>query len=191
MANYALPFPDKELGDEFGLVTEWRKKHGLGPHRGVDWSVAGNTPIPSPVTGKVALIKWSNVLGWILVLQAATGKHFIGLCHLSCATHGVNCKGPKEAGGCASPFKTLKKNDPVTAGKAVAKVGNSGSASSGPHLHATLSLTVEGVIAGKVYDLHAWLKKMIAAEAKAKPVAATTEPVKAPNCPTCGQEVKK
>ena len=67
---------------------------------------------------------------------------FIGYCHLQ--------KAP-----------TLKVGDKVNVGDTVGLVGNTGSASSGPHLHATLSRQVKGVFGptNVKADLHKAIKE--------------------------------
>jgi murein DD-endopeptidase MepM/ murein hydrolase activator NlpD len=170
------PFPDKMLADHFGSHSPARKKMGLGPHRGVDWNgMKKGAPCPAVNDGVIAMNKWSDVLGWVVVLQV--GKHFFGYCHLD-----------KQ-----SPLKVGTK---VKSGDTVGLAGTSGSASSGVHLHFTLSLKVDGVFYGKVYDAHEFIAKQIAkqdlAKAKAEqPVLAFAEPT-AENkvCEDCKKELK-
>lgn len=164
MSNYRLPFP--VVYDHFGTHSPERKKMGLGPHRGCDYNgldpktkkrvykFAKGTPLPAVGDGVIALNKWSAVLGWVVVLKV--GKHYFGYCHLD-----------KQ-----SPLKVGTK---VKSGDSVGGAGTSGSASSGVHLHFTLSLDLNGVFAGKVYDAHAFLEKMIARE-EALAVKAATAP---------------
>lgn len=146
MAKWIQPFPDKCRTDKFGIWPKWRKDAGLGAHRGTDWGngVKGKT-IPAVTTGKIEMVKWSAVLGWVVVQSNTNGKWFIGYCHL------------KEK-------PALKVGQAIKVGEAIGKVGNTGSASAGDHLHATLGRNVNAVFAGKVYDLHAFIEKRIAAE---------------------------
>ncbi len=149
MANWMLPFPDSSRTDAFGVWTEARKKAGLGPHRGTDWgrNVKGKS-IPAVTSGKIELITESKGLGWVLVQSNANGKLFIGYCHLK-----------------SKP--TLKVGQAIKKGQRIGFVGNTGTFSAGDHLHATLGPTLTSYSSGKVYDLHAYITKQIAAyEAK-------------------------
>jgi murein DD-endopeptidase MepM/ murein hydrolase activator NlpD len=158
---------------------------GLGPHRGVDYNgFKAGTPLPAVADGEITLNKWTDVLGWVIELKV--GKHFFIYCHMN-----------KQ-----SPLKVGTK---VKSGDSVGGAGTSGSASSGVHLHFTLSTTSGGGISGKVYDAHAFLVKMIASEKAAKQKAEATakatkkEPAVAQTpvqavapkiCETCKQEIK-
>jgi murein DD-endopeptidase MepM/ murein hydrolase activator NlpD len=160
--TWQLPFADKLITGHFGTLSEYRKKMGMQPHSGTDWAPKGNTLIPAIASGTVRLIQWSNVLGWVMV-QTAMDKNkqlwYIGYCHLSCTTHGVDCKGP--AVKCTTPFKSLKVGDRLAAGQTAGRVGNTGSASTGPHLHATASKDLKGVFGptSVKVDLHKLIKE--------------------------------
>lgn len=189
MSNWQYPFPDKYLREHFGTLSPARKKLGLGPHRGTDWSngLKAGTAIPAIADGTIKLIQYSNVLGWVVVQSAAAnGKTFyVGYCHLFCAEHGANCKG-----GHDTPLTDLKVGDRIKAGqKTSIKLGNSGSASSGAHLHATLSNTLKGVFAGTVYDLYKFITKQLAKPKTAAPAESKTAPKteQLKTCPTCGK----
>ena len=186
MYNYRLPFP--KVADPFGSHSAQRKAMGLGPHRGVDYNknkdgkpLKAGTPLPAVGDGEITLNKWTDVLGWVIELKV--GKHYFLYCHMD-----------KQ-----SPLKVGTK---VKSGDSVGGAGTTGSASSGVHLHFTLSTVSGGGITGKVYDAHAFLVKMIAEEniakkkaakaAKEKPsVASTPAQAVAPKiCETCKQEIK-
>lgn len=148
--SWVMPFPEKATTDEYGTLSAYRKKNKMQPHSGTDWSPAGSnkgkTLIPAVADGKVKLIQWSNILGWVVV-QSATAKDgkvwYIGYCHLKCNKCGINCKGGHDA-HLAFKFEVghaLKAGD-VSHGMTI---GNSGTASSGAHLHATASKAVKGV----------------------------------------------
>lgn len=147
MANWQHPFPESTVTAEYGELSEWRKARGLQPHSGRDYAPGAKKTIPAVAAGTVKLLQWSNVLGWVLVHDAkgVDGKtYFIGYSHLSCDKHGINCKGPKVHGD-HSPLRSTKVGDKKELGEPVGRVGNTGSASSGPHLHLTVSKTVKGV----------------------------------------------
>lgn len=136
------PFAEDRITGQFGTRSAFRIRNGLGPHRGTDWAKPNKTPIPAITDGTIALVQYSKILGWCIVQTAwAEGKTwYIGYAHLA--------KKP-----------TLKKGDKVKMGETIALLGNTGSASSGPHLHATLSTSRKGIFWGKVYDLYKFINK--------------------------------
>lgn len=150
MATWKLPFDDKYVTGEFGTRSKFRIANNLGPHRGVDWARPSGTKIPAVTAGTVALVQWSKVLGWVLVQTGwAEGKTwYIGYSHLL-------------------EEPTLKVGDKIKIGQTVGLMGSTGSASSGPHCHATLGTTPKSVFYGKVYDLKAFIKKQMVAEEEA------------------------
>lgn len=194
--SWIMPFDEKHITGEYGTMSAYRRKHGLQPHSGTDWappgSSKGKTPIPAIARGTVKMVTFSRILGWVLV-QTAMDKDkkiwYLGYCHLKCNKCGVNCKGGHDA----SQAITLKVGDKVKAGDTVAIMGNSGSASSGVHLHATASRRLKGVF-GVTSD-KSDIKKLIKANqgvAPAKSVApakvtrptSVTPRVTAPGRPT-------
>jgi hypothetical protein len=178
---WKLPFSEKAITDVYGSMTPFRKKNNMQPHSGTDFAPAGsnkgNTAIPAVANGTIKLIQWSNILGWVIVQSALDSSKkvwYIGYCHVKCGTHGLNCKGPNVQ-GCKSPIK-MKLNDKLEQGETVAIMGNTGTASSGVHLHLTSSNQLKGVFwatADKV-DIVKLAKKNAAPKAapKAAPVAA-------------------
>ena len=147
--TWIMPFPEKAITGEYGTMSEFRRRNKMQAHSGTDWAPAGSnkgkTAIPAVAKGTIKLIQWSNVLGWVVV-QTAMDKNkqlwYIGYCHVSCGTHGIDCKGPSV--GDHMPIKK-KVGDKLNAGDTVAFIGNTGSASSGAHLHATLGKGVKDV----------------------------------------------
>lgn len=100
----------------------------MQPHSGLDFAMPEGTPIPALANGTIVLQQFSKVLGNVSVLRVLgkDGKlYFIGYCHL--AEPGL-------------PVGTKVKQD-----ESIGKVGNTGSASSGSHLHLTVSREVKGV----------------------------------------------
>ena len=130
-----LPFHWKKITGRFGTLSEYRKKNGMQPHSGVDFAMPEGTPIPALDRGTIVLQQWSNILGNVSVLRvlgydpAGDKKKkelfYIGYCHLA------------EPG--------LPVGTKVNEGDIIGKVGNTGSASTGAHLHATVSKEVKGV----------------------------------------------
>lgn len=127
--SWKLPFPDKKITGHYGTMSEFRRKNGLQAHSGTDWAMPEGTKIPAIAKGTVKLVQFSKVLGWVLV-QSAMDKDgtiwYIGYCHLK-----------------SEP--TIKVGAKLAVGDTIGLVGNTGSASSGPHLHATISKKVKGV----------------------------------------------
>jgi murein DD-endopeptidase MepM/ murein hydrolase activator NlpD len=99
-------------------------------HSGTDWARPEGTPIKAIARGRVEFVAFSKILGHVLVQRARhkNGQlYYIGYCHL------------KEA-------PELEKGHRLVAGQSViGLVGNTGSASTGAHLHATISKQAKGV----------------------------------------------
>lgn len=112
------------LTDKFGTHSELRKKLGLGPHRGIDYSVAEGTPLLAVGTGRVKNIGHTSVLGNFIEISAPVivkGKMVVkifGYYHLR-----------------DDQSLTHKVGDPVKGGEVLCHAGNTGSATSGAHLH--------------------------------------------------------
>lgn len=157
--SWRHPFAKSTITSEFGTT-----RNRTSPHRGTDYAPKANTLIPAIADGTVRLTAWSDCLGWYMVQSAwADNKTwFIGYCHLSCNTHGINCKGPKQHPDGSNNFKNLKVGDTLKKGQAAGRVGNTGTCSRGAHLHAVLGRTVKSVLSGKVYDLAKFIDEMAA-----------------------------
>lgn len=195
-----LPFPESTITGVYGSMSDFRRKNKMQAHSGTDFAPAGSnrgkTAIPAVADGTIKLIQWSDVLGWVIVQTVYDVKKkktaFVGYCHLSCGTHGINCKGPKALGE-HSPVKK-KVGDKLAEGDTVAILGNTGSASSGAHLHLTISWLLKGVFGATSdkFDFVEWVPTQ-ATPTKGAPKTAAAKP-KAPaakkTCPTCGQETK-
>lgn len=162
-------------GPKFGVVDSW---HPNG-HRGTDFNgFAANTPYVAVQDGTIAVVKTSAILGNVVVLQvdkAPFGPElktvYFGYAHMSKPCH-------------------LAVGTKVKAGDVIGYAGTTGSASSGVHLHWTLSLLKEGVFGGKVYDADAYVTKRINLEkaGKTAPVAPAPTPATADaptRCETC------
>lgn len=141
--SWVFPFTDNRITGHYGTMSDFRKSRGMQAHSGTDWAMKTGTLIPAIAAGQVKLIQWSNILGWTVVQSAKDNKGatwFLAYCHLTCYEHGDKCKGDH-----ATPLKSTKVGDTVIAGQEYLRVGNTGSATTGSHLHATASKTVKGV----------------------------------------------
>ena len=135
--SWVMPVKKVKLGTLFGVKDA---AHPNG-HRGTDYNgFAAGEPLLAVADGKIVVNKWSDVLGWVAVLEVDVDgkKKSFGYCHL------------KEQ----SPHNV---GHPLKVGEVVGKAGTTGSASSGVHLHLTLSDNRQGVFAGVVEDAHKFL----------------------------------
>lgn len=198
--SWILPFPDSRITGHYGTLSDYRRSRGMQPHSGTDWAAKTGTLIPAIASGTVRLIQWSKILGWVVVQSAWDANEnktwFIGYCHLTCSIHGDRCKGDHE-----SPLTKTKVGDKVKVGQKYLRVGNTGSATTGSHLHATASKTVKGVFGATTskVDLH----KLILANAQepekkqtnsqTKTVVEKVKPAETKiiyACPHCKKELK-
>jgi murein DD-endopeptidase MepM/ murein hydrolase activator NlpD len=123
-----FPFEPKFITGRFGTLSEFRRARGLQPHSGVDWARPEGTPIPALANGTIVLQQFSKVLGNVSVLRVMGNDkklYYIGYCHLKA--------------------EGLEVGQKVKEGDTIGFVGNTGSASSGPHLHLTVSREIKGV----------------------------------------------
>jgi murein DD-endopeptidase MepM/ murein hydrolase activator NlpD len=123
-----FPFDPKFITGRFGTLSEFRKKNNMQPHSGADWARPEGTPIPSIANGTIVLKQWSDVLGNVSVLRVMDQEKklaYVGFCHL------------------AKPG--LEVGTKVKEGDTIGLVGNTGSASSGPHLHLTVGREIKSV----------------------------------------------
>lgn len=211
MAKWIQPFPESKITGHYGTLSEYRKRKGMQPHSGTDWAMRAGTLIPAITSGTVKLIQYSKILGWVVVQTGWDEKKkktkYIGYCHLYCSFHGAECKGPAQ--GCKTPLKSTKVGDKVEVGQKYLRVGNSGSATTGAHLHATLGNTLKSVfsVTSAKEDLYRFIQSQSegpAPKQAPKKTQAVVEPkVKAKNtqsvaekakivyaCPHCKKELK-
>jgi murein DD-endopeptidase MepM/ murein hydrolase activator NlpD len=123
-----LPFSYKKITGRFGTLSEYRRRNNMQPHSGLDFAMPEGTPIPALANGTIVLQQFSKVLGNVSVLRVMgkDGKlYFIGYCHLADPGLSLGTK--------------VKQDDTI------GKVGNTGSASTGAHLHMTVSKELRGV----------------------------------------------
>jgi murein DD-endopeptidase MepM/ murein hydrolase activator NlpD len=149
LSEWILPFPDSDITCAHGIVDEL---HPRG-HRGTDYgkgTARKGAPIKAVTRGKVVRSEWHENLGNVVVTSMIGGKYAY-FCHLI------------EPG---LPVGTI-----VDAGDVIGKIGNTGRYSFGAHLHCGISEKVEGVYAGKVESLPAFVKARQAEVKKAAPAA--------------------
>ena len=123
-----FPFEPKFITGRFGTLSEFRRARGMQAHSGVDWARPEGTPIPALANGTIVLQQFSQVLGNVSVLRVMGNDkklYYIGYCHLKA--------------------EGLEVGQKVKEGDTIGFVGNTGSASSGSHLHLTVSREVKGV----------------------------------------------
>ena len=183
-----LPFPENTITGVYGSMSDFRRKNGLQPHSGTDFapkgSSKGKTPIPAVAKGSVSFVQFSKILGWVLVQTVWDVKKkkvaYVGYCHLSCAKHGINCAGGHDA----SIAISHKAGDRLDEGDAIANCGNTGSASSGVHLHLTISWKERGVfgVTADKFDFLEWIKSQGSAPVK------KAEPKHIHECKDCGEK---
>lgn len=135
--TWVKPFPDRFITGHFGKIRDFRK---AVPHRGTDYAPGEGTLIPSIASGKVVSIVREKGLGWVIeteVKDKAGKTWFIAYAH------------------CQDAPKKLKVGDTITAGVThVARVGNTGTLTTGAHVHITLSKTKGAYKWGRVFDVY-------------------------------------
>lgn len=121
MYKFFLKGEGKERRDELGNFNKAYRTH---PHRGNDWGFKGGSagkPVYAVADGIVSKVFWSDVLGNCVIVRNTHDKIYVLVAHLEAAS-------------------SLKKGDAVIGGETVlGKIGNTGSASAGAHLHAAAS----------------------------------------------------
>jgi murein DD-endopeptidase MepM/ murein hydrolase activator NlpD len=126
------PFDKSTITSRFGATA-----NRPTAHRGLDYAPREGTAIPAVSKGTVRLVQWSAVLGWVLVQTAwdhiNSRTVFVGYCHLQ-------------------QQPTLKVGATLRIGQTIGRVGNTGSASRGPHLHLTVGNAQNSVFTGAVVD---------------------------------------
>ena len=162
--SWQHPFPESTITSRFGSMIR-----RVTPHRGTDYAPGEKSLIPAVTDGECVAIQWSSVLGWVMIQKASTGKHYIGYCHLSCSKHGIDCKGPTQHPDGSTCMVRLKPGDQIKKGQPAGRVGNTGSASRGAHLHLTLGTTPKSPFYGRVYDIAKFINKQLSVR----------------SCPTC------
>lgn len=162
--SWLPPFPDSSITGHYGTMSEFRRKNKMQAHSGTDWKARAGTAIPAITSGTIKLIQYSKILGWCV--EQTGWDHikrktvYVGYAHLYCDTHGAECKGPEV--GCKSPSSKYKVGQKVKAGEKFGlRCGNSGSATTGSHLHATLGSRPKAIFAATSakQDLYKFIQK--------------------------------
>lgn len=162
--SWLKPFPDSQITGHYGTLSEFRKANGMQAHSGTDWKAKAGTAIPAITDGTIKLIQYSKILGWCVEQTGWDNirrkTKFVGYAHLYCDTHGAKCGGPDI--GCKSPSAKFKVGQKVKAGEKFGlRLGNSGSATTGAHLHATLGNKLKAIFAvtSAKQDLYAFIQE--------------------------------
>ena len=155
---WLFPFPKNTITDGYGDNEPPR----TSPHRGADFAPGSKSLITAATHGKVTDIYWSNCLGWVCEQESASGKYRVSYCHLNCAKHGIDCRGPKAHPDGSNCMKNLKVGDKLVAGETyVGRVGNTGSCSRGAHLHLVLGKSSRSAVSGYTKDPVKYIDKQI------------------------------
>lgn len=94
-------------------------KGGRSMHYGIDIPAPVGTPIQSPADGRIKEFSWSDGVGWTMVVD-----------------HGENDRGERiTTRYCHLSEKVARVGQVVRAGDIIAKTGNTGYLTTGPHLH--------------------------------------------------------
>ena len=144
------PADPKKLGDLFGEMTDLRKKLGLGPHRGIDFAIPAGTPLKAVGYGRVVTNAWSDGLGHMLEIRVRV----------------LNEKGERVSRVFSyvhlKEAPKIKVGESVKPGDVIAHSGNSGSFTSGAHLHMSCG-PAENLGKSKVEDPIPYIKRTLKA----------------------------
>jgi len=127
MTQYQYPFPLDTITTDFGAVDSEHPN----PHRGTDFA-PGGLPIPAVSDGVVVRDERQSGLGNVVTVRADDGI-FWACSHMADRT----------------PFNV---GDRVARGDTVGVVGNTGSLTTGRHLHFTMSPSSDDPASGPVFD---------------------------------------
>ena len=191
-----LPFPENTITGHYGTMSDFRRKNNMQAHSGTDFAPAGSnkgkTVIPAVASGTIQFIKFSKILGWVVVQRVwdvnKKKAAYVGYCHLKCNKHGINCSSDHDPKLAVSVAEGQK----IAEGDAIAYLGNTGSASSGCHLHLTISWKERGVfgVTADKFDFLEWIKTQAPAPKQTNKKTEAVVLPKVKTCKTCGQELK-
>jgi murein DD-endopeptidase len=138
MTTLIHPVSPAHINDLFGTRNEQRVALGLGPHRGVDYTIPAGTPLKAVGQGTIVRVYETKILGHVVELRTyvtAEKVRIFAYCHLD---------------------KTeVKVGQKVKQGDIIAHSGNTG-LSTGAHLHFMCGIT-ENLAIQAVEDPLAWL----------------------------------
>ena len=126
-----MPFPESTVTGEFGDTGGGR----LNPHRGRDFA-PGGPPAPSVVTGTVVRSERQTGLGNVVCIRSDADGIYVGYAHLAERYVGVGAR--------------------VSIGTNIGVVGNTGTLTTGRHLHFTTSHSSNDPASGEVFDPRKW-----------------------------------
>ena len=156
--SWQHPFPKSTITSRFGANESFRSS----PHRGTDYAPGAKALIPAVTDGVVTRIFYSNCLGWVCEFKTDDGI-YVGHSHLYCNKHdSIDCNGQDHHDG-TTCMKKLKVGDRVKQGQPVGRVATSGTCSTGPHLHLTMSKKSDPRYA-KTFDAEKFIDQKIAAQ---------------------------
>lgn len=157
MTQWQLPFDRSTTpaDGEFGNWAQWRKNMGLGRHRGHDFAPGRGKSIPALADGVVVNTQYDTtgkrtVLGNVIEVRADDGM-FYGFAHMA-------------------EQPAYKVGQRVRRGDILGHVGSTGTATTGPHLHMTLSDHEDGIFAGTSIDPIAYILARVSAPVTPPPV---------------------
>lgn len=140
MTQYQYPFPLDTITTDFGAVDSEHPN----PHRGTDFA-PGGLPIPAVSDGVVVRDERQAGLGNVVTVRADDGI-FWACSHMAART----------------PFNV---GDRVARGDTVGVVGNTGSLTTGRHLHFTMSPSSDDPAFGVVFDCIPYITARLASTA--------------------------
>jgi hypothetical protein len=123
---YRLPFSNPNLADGWGSTCCDR----TNPHRGLDFPKPLGTAIPAVADGTVVVKTSTGCLGNVVVVRHADGL-YSGYSHMQAQS-------------------SLATGTSVTKGQTIGRVGSTGTCTTGPHLHLTLSPHQDGYAVGSI-----------------------------------------
>lgn len=118
------PAPKNKIGDRFGVMTPLRKKLGLSAHRGLDFAVPAGTPLKAVGTGRVTNKGEGKGLGFWIEIRVAVWNPATQAREVVYFEYDHLKELPAIEIGAA-----------IRAGDVICHSGNTGSFTSGPHLH--------------------------------------------------------
>lgn len=118
--KYQHPTSNPDLADGWGSWAGGRTQ----AHRGMDYQPGAGAAIAAIASGTVSANVWNGALGNVLVIAHPDGM-YSGYCHMR-------------------ERSSLQPGTQVSRGQAIGYVGNTGSATTGPHLHLTVTFTADG-----------------------------------------------